>query len=62
MLLKACLNGARAQAEHPAIPVTLAEIAHEARRAVDAGAGAIHVHPRGPDGRESLEPTACAAA
>lgn len=62
MLLKACLNGARERAEHPAIPVTAAEIAHEARRAVDAGAGAIHVHPRGPDGRESLEPAACAAA
>lgn len=62
MLLQACLNGAREQAEHPAIPVTPAEIAHEARRAVDAGAGAIHVHPRGPDGRESLDPMACATA
>lgn len=62
MLIEACLNGSREPVEHPAISVTAAEIAHEARRAVDAGAGAIHVHPRGHDGRESLEPAACADA
>ena len=54
MLLKACLNGARAVGEHPALPVTAAAMAREARRAVDAGAGALHVHPRRDDGRESL--------
>ena len=56
MLLKACLNGGRRRADHPAIPVTPEEIAAEGAKAVAAGAAALHVHPRGPDGAESLEP------
>ena len=48
MWLKACLNGGR-----PA-PADPAELAAEAAGAVDAGAGALHVHPRDPAGRESL--------
>jgi len=58
VLLKACLNGARA---HTA-PKTPSEVAAEGRAVVDAGAGAIHVHPRGADGKESLEGRAIANA
>jgi uncharacterized protein (DUF849 family) len=52
--LKACLNGRRTRAEHPAVPVTPAELASEAAAAVDAGAEAVHLHARGPDGAESV--------
>lgn len=51
-MIKAATNGGRTRAEHPAIPVTPEQQAAEA--AVAADAGAIHVHVRGPDGRESL--------
>jgi uncharacterized protein (DUF849 family) len=52
--IKACLNGRRSRAEHPAVPVTPAEVAAAAAGAVAAGAEAVHVHPRGPEGAESL--------
>ena len=55
MLVKACLNGARPPGAHPALPVTPDALAEAARRAVAAGAGAVHVHPRGSDGAESLD-------
>jgi uncharacterized protein (DUF849 family) len=54
MLLQAALNGARAPAEHPALPVHPDQLAAAARSAVAAGAGAVHFHVRAPDGRESL--------
>ena len=54
MLLKACLNGGRSKADHAEVPVTPAELARDAAAVVEAGAGAIHVHPRGADGIESL--------
>jgi uncharacterized protein (DUF849 family) len=56
VLLQACLNGSRSREEHPAVPITPDELAEDARRAVAAGARSLHVHPRGPDGRETLEP------
>ena len=62
MLLKACLNGARLPAEHPALPVTPDELAAEAVRVVAAGAGAIHLHPKDEAGSDSLGPEAVAAA
>lgn len=49
-----CLNGNRKRSEHPAIPLTPAELAMSARAAVDAGAEAVHLHPRAADGTESL--------
>jgi len=61
-LVKACLNGDRRRDEHPAIPISPEEIAADARAAERAGAGAVHFHPRGPDGAESLHPEACGAA
>jgi uncharacterized protein (DUF849 family) len=56
MLLKAALNGTRTRAEHPAIPLMPEQQAHEAKAAVAAGAGAIHVHVRDATGTESLAP------
>ena len=62
MLIKACLNGSRAPGAHPALPLTPEQLAGAARLAVDAGAGALHVHPRRADGTQSLEGTDIAAA
>jgi uncharacterized protein (DUF849 family) len=62
VLLEACLNGARSRSDHPRCPITPAELAAEAAAAVAAGAGAIHIHPRNQDGRESVEPDDVAAA
>ncbi|MEU9506607.1 3-keto-5-aminohexanoate cleavage protein [Micromonospora sp. NPDC048170] len=61
-MLKACLNGARGRDEHPALPVTPAELAADAAHCAGLGAGAVHVHPRDAAGRESLHPSVIAAA
>jgi uncharacterized protein (DUF849 family) len=53
VLIKACLNGG---SDHPAAPVTVAELAADARAVVSAGAQAIHIHPRDVSGAQSLEP------
>jgi len=53
--VKACINGARPPSEHPALPVRPEESAREARAAVAAGAGLLHVHPRRGDGVESMD-------
>lgn len=55
MLLKACLNGPRRPGEHPALPLSVEALAADAVASVRAGAGAIHMHPRDAEGRESLE-------
>lgn len=60
--LKVCLNGKRSRSEHPAVPVTPAELAREAAAAVAAGAEAVHLHARGADGRESVRAGDVAAA
>jgi uncharacterized protein (DUF849 family) len=54
-LIKACLNGARAPGEHPALPLTPRELAADGAAAVAAGAQALHIHPRDADGRETLD-------
>jgi uncharacterized protein (DUF849 family) len=54
VLLKACLNGARSADQHPALPSTVDAMVADAAACVAAGAGAIHLHPRDADGRESL--------
>jgi uncharacterized protein (DUF849 family) len=56
MLLQAALNGPFTKDEHPAMPVTAAELAADARACVEAGAGAIHLHPRNRHGEETLDP------
>src|SRR5438270_13093282 len=55
-LLQACLNGNRSREEHPAVPVTPSQLAADAPRALAVGASELHVHPRGPDGRDTVEP------
>jgi uncharacterized protein (DUF849 family) len=62
VFLQAALNGSRAPGAHDALPLTPDELARDARAVVEAGAGALHLHPRGEDGRESLEPADCDAA
>jgi uncharacterized protein (DUF849 family) len=60
-MLQACLNGQRPRDEHPAVPVTPEDLAADARRAVEAGAAQVHVHPRLPGGgRDTAEPGAVA--
>jgi len=54
-LLKACLNGGRAAGSIPGLPITPTEVAQAARASWEAGAGAVHVHPRDTDGRERLD-------
>jgi uncharacterized protein (DUF849 family) len=53
-LVKACLNGNRAPGAHPALPLTSEQLAADGAAAVATGAQALHIHPRGPDGLESL--------
>lgn len=62
MLIKACLNGGTTREQHAAVPLTPAELAADARDVVQAGAGAIHVHPRDASGNETLEAEAVLAA
>ncbi|MCZ7439058.1 3-keto-5-aminohexanoate cleavage protein [Micromonospora sp. WMMC241] len=61
-MVKACLNGGRRPDEHPAVPLTAAELAADAARCARAGVAAVHVHPRDDDGAESLDPSVIAAA
>jgi uncharacterized protein (DUF849 family) len=55
-VIQACLNGARRKGEHPALPLSAADLARDAASCVAAGARSLHVHPRDGDGAESLEP------
>ena len=61
-MLQACLNGDRTKAFHPGVPCTPDELAADARAVVAAGAEELHLHPRGADGRETLDADAVAAA
>jgi uncharacterized protein (DUF849 family) len=56
MLLKACLNGPRRRREHPALPITPAELAADAAAVVAEGAGALHLHPKDRTGADTLYP------
>lgn len=56
LILANAPNGAsRTKADHPALPMTAAEIAATASAIVDAGAAMIHVHVRDGDGRHLLD-------
>ena len=56
VLIKCCLNGGRRKEQVSAVPETPAELAAAAIAVRDAGAGAVHVHPRGADGSQSNDP------
>lgn len=60
--VKACLNGSREPGAHPALPLTAADLAAAACAAADAGAFAVHVHPRRADGTQTLDPAPCGEA
>ncbi len=60
--LKACINGARTPDEHPNLPVTAEQLAAEAVAAHQAGAKAVHMHPKNADGVDSLLPADVDAA
>ena len=62
MAVKACLNGGRSRAEHPAVPLTPAELASDAVAVRGLGAFAVHVHPRDDAGAETMDARACDAA
>jgi uncharacterized protein (DUF849 family) len=55
VLLQAALNGPFTKGDHPAMPVSVEELAHDAAECVAAGARAVHLHPRDADGAESLD-------
>jgi uncharacterized protein (DUF849 family) len=55
VLLQATLNGALTKADHPAVPLSIEELARDAEACVAAGAHAIHLHPRDREGRERLD-------
>lgn len=49
-------NGAtRTKADHPALPMTAAELARNAAEIVEAGAALIHIHVRDTEGRHLLD-------
>jgi uncharacterized protein (DUF849 family) len=45
----------RTKADHPALPITIAEIVAAAKAGFDAGAEALHAHVRDSDGRHCLD-------
>jgi uncharacterized protein (DUF849 family) len=54
MIVQACINGARPRDFHPKLPLDVQAMASDAAACVAGGAGELHIHPRGADGRESL--------
>lgn len=62
MWIRACLNGSRTVGSHPALPITPIQLGAEGRRAIEAGAVALHIHPRNQAGEESLEAEVIEAA
>jgi uncharacterized protein (DUF849 family) len=62
MLLQAALNGPHGRDVHPAVPLTPDELARDATACAQAGAGAVHMHPRDAQGRETFEPDLIDAA
>ena len=62
MLLKACLNGPRSPAEHPALPIGPEALARDVALVASAGVGAIHFHAKSAAGSDTLEADDLAAA
>ena len=54
-MLQAALNGDLTKGAHPALPLSVDELARDAVACVAAGARAIHLHPRDGEGRERLD-------
>lgn len=60
--VKACINGARNPEAHPNLPVSPEQLAAAAVAAHQAGAKAVHMHPKTVDGVDSLQPDVVDAA
>jgi uncharacterized protein (DUF849 family) len=60
--VKACINGARTPEAHPNLPVSPQQLAADAVAAHQAGAKAVHMHPKTTDGVDSLLPEVVDAA
>lgn len=60
--VKACINGARTPDEHSNLPVTPEQLAAAALAVHEAGAKAVHMHPKTADGVDSLQPDVVDAA
>jgi uncharacterized protein (DUF849 family) len=54
--VKACINGVRTPEAHPNLPVSPEQLAAEAVAVHQAGAKAVHMHPKTADGVDSLLP------
>lgn len=61
-MLQVCLNGARGPREHYNLPIRPETLAQAAADSVEAGATSIHLHPKTPDGADSLETRVVATA
>ena len=57
ILIIAALNGTRERKIAKSVPYTADELAKEAKRAVDAGAGVVHIHARKADGTATFDLT-----
>ncbi len=55
------MNGPGGRERHPALPVSPEEVARDGVRVAEAGADAVHLHPKGADGRDSMNPEVVAA-
>ncbi len=55
-MVQACLNGGLTREGHRQVPVTVSEIAADAKSVRDVGADEIHVHARDEQGLETLAP------
>jgi uncharacterized protein (DUF849 family) len=63
LIITVAPNGARkTKRDHPALPITPAEIAREARLALEAGAAMLHLHVRDVEGGHTLDADAYRAA
>jgi len=62
VLLQACLNGARRPVPGLDLPATPGELAEAAVAAVEAGADALHLHPKDATGADTLDAAAVGAA
>lgn len=54
MIVQACLNGARPVDFHPHLPLSPDAMAQDGAACIAAGAAELHIHPRDPNRRESL--------
>ncbi len=55
MRMQACVNGSRLPGEHPALPVSAAELARDVAAVVAAGATSVHLHVKDDAGADTLD-------